>query len=305
MFAVDLQALNDDFSIPDHLSFAKGMDGLPVAEIRNVHGSAGISLYGGQVLTYRPAGATPVLWLSPNARYEPGRAIRGGIPVCWPWFGPHPHDRQKPDHGFARTSLWRVWSAAAIEGGVTELRLSLHDDAETRRLWPHAFQLRLVVSVGPTLTVELITRNIDAAPFAITAALHSYIAVSDVGAIRIEGLDGRAYLDKPAGYARRLQHGPVTFAGETDRIYLDTTGDSLIDDPGAGRRIRVAKAGSRTTVVWSPGPERARAMADIGVDAWRGMVCVEAANTADDAVLVPPGGEHRLRTIISVEALPD
>jgi glucose-6-phosphate 1-epimerase len=198
--------------------------------------------------------------------------------------------------------MWSVLGRDVTADGATRLRLGLADSEETRALWPHAFQLELAVAVGAALDVELLVRNTGARAFTCTGALHSYFAVSDIAGVSVGGLDGSAYLDKAAGHARREQRGAITVTGETDRIYLDTTGDCLIADPGWRRTIRVAKRGSRTTVVWNPWAERARQLADFGDDEYRGMVCVETANAADDQITVPPGGEHRLATTLAVEA---
>jgi D-hexose-6-phosphate mutarotase len=303
MPTIDLQALNDTFAITDQLIFRPGPGGLPMADIRNRHAAATVSLYGAQVLAFQPHAGAPLLWVSGHSLYQPGKAIRGGVPVCWPWFGPHPADPSKPAHGFARTAMWNVLAAAGLAGGATQLRLSLVDDDATRDLWPHAFQLRLVVTVGAELRIELIARNPGGLPFTCGGALHSYFGVSDASAIAIQGLDGCEYIDKADGGQRKLQRGPVTIDAETDRVYLNTTATCAIEDPGLGRQIIVAKSGSRTTVVWNPWAEKARRLADFGDEEYHGMVCVETANADTDAVTVGPGGEHRLAATISVEPL--
>jgi D-hexose-6-phosphate mutarotase len=303
MRPIDLESLNDSFAITDHIVFANGPGGLPVAEIRNAYAAATVGLHGGQVLAFQPHGHSPILWISAHSLYQPGKAIRGGIPVCWPWFGPHPSDPAKPAHGFARTSLWSVLSAAALADGATQLRLRLADGDASLALWPHAFDLRLVVTVGAQLRTELIARNPDAAPYTCGGALHSYFEVGDVAAIAIHGLDGCAYIDKVDGGQRKIQHGPVTIATETDRVYLNTAETCAIEDPELGRRITIAKSGSRTTVVWNPWADKARRLPDFGDDEYHGMVCVETANADGDSVTVAPGGEHRLTAIIGVETV--
>jgi D-hexose-6-phosphate mutarotase len=189
----------------------------------------------------------------------------------------------------------------ATGGDATQLRLGLSADDGTRALWPHDFELELTVTVGRTLEVELTIRNPGPSAFTCTGALHSYFAISDITAARVDGLHGCAYLDKVAGYERREQSGPIAVTGETDRIYLDTTGDCVIEDAGWKRAVRVAKRGSRTTVVWNPWIGRARQLPDFGDEEYREMVCVETANTADDAITVEPLGTHHLAAIISVE----
>ena len=297
----DLQALNDGFAIAGHVSFRAGPGGVAVAEIANAHACAAVALPGGHVLGFQPGGHEPVLWLSRQSRFEVGKAIRGGIPVCWPWFAAHPDDPGKPFHGFARLSLWSVTGTAVAADGATCVRLGLRDTGATRALWPHAFELEIAVTVGPELRVELSARNPGEEAWTCTAALHSYFRVGDVTQIAIHGLEGCRYVEDGAERAR--QQGAVTIDREVDRVYFDTTATCTIEDPGMGRRIRVAKSGSRSTVVWNPWAEKARRLEDFGDDEYPGMVCVETANTRADVVTVPPGGEHCLAALIGVEQL--
>jgi len=199
-----------------------------------------------------------------------------------------------------------VLGAAIAKGGATVIRLGLRDDEATRELWPHSFALELEVAVGVALRVSLIARNTGSAPFTCTGALHSYLAVGDVTLIAIHGLEGCAYVDKVNGGAEKVQRGLVTIVGETDRVYHDTVATCTIDDPVLGRRIAVAKRGSRSTIIWNPWQEKARRLADFDDDAYPSMVCVEAGYprtgvALNDAVTIPPGGEHRLETTIGVE----
>jgi len=296
-----IQELNARFAIDGHVSVEAGLGDLPVVAVRNGHAGATIALQGAQVFDFRPYGQGPVLWVSRQAVYAEGKAIRGGIPLCWPWFGPHPTDPTKPDHGFVRARPWRLTGTAAIEGGVSEVRLGLTGSAETRALWAHPFALELVVTVGPTLRVALVARNTGPDPFVCGGALHSYFGVGDVTTIAIHGLEGCAYVDKVDGGSVKPQRGAVTNAGETDRVYQETSAACAIDDPALGRRITVAKEGSRSTVVWNPWRDKARRLADFGDDEYPRMVCVEVTNALDDTVTVPSGGEHRLETTIGVE----
>ena len=294
------ETLNQRFGRGRDLTFASGPGGLTIARIENRHAVATVALNGGHVLSFQPRGERLVLWTSAHSLYVEGKPIRGGIPICWPWFGSHPSDPNKPAHGFARTTNWRVAAADVDDGQETRLRLGLTDSDATRRLWPHPFDLELEVAVGQALRVVLIVRNPGPSEFTCTGALHSYFAVSDIGNVRVHGLDGCSYLDKTAGYQRRVQDGPIAIEAETDRVYVDTVGECVIADTGWRRAIRVTKQGSRTTVVWNPWAARARQLADFGDDEYRGMVCVETANAADDRITVAPGGEHRLEALISV-----
>jgi len=295
-----VQDLNAAYGIEGHVSFAVDPGGLPRAVIENPLATAHIALNGANVTHFQPRGQSPVLFLSRQAIFKPGKAIRGGIPICWPWFGPHPTDPAKPQHGFARTSLWRVLGVAANGDGSTEVRLGLRDGATTQALWDHAFALELIVTVGQALSVALTARNFGPSAFSCTAALHTYFAIGDVNTVRLLGLDGVTYVDKADGDQVKTQGGDVTITAETDRVYLDTTGPVTIDDPALGRRIVVSKTGSRSTVVWNPWIERARALNDFGDDEYLRMTCVETANAVNDVVTIQPGDAHVLACHIAI-----
>ncbi len=299
--ATELDDLNARFALSDQLRFRAHTDGVLLADIRNRHATAEIALQGAQVLQYQPAGAAPVLWLSTAARCLPGKTIRGGIPVCWPWFGPHP-DAGKPAHGYVRAAPWEVRHSATTDA-ITQLVLGLPLRPEYTTLFPHAADLdvELTVSVGAQLRVALTTRNTGTVGVPLSQALHTYFTVSDIAAVQVLGLAGCEYIDKVDGGLRKLQQGPIGINGEVDRIYLLTDADSVIDDPGLRRRIRIAHEGSHSTVVWNPWIEKATKMGDLGPDGYRHMLCVENTNAADDARQLAPGDEHTLTAIIGVE----
>ena len=290
--------LNTQFAIPGHLQFDEPHAGLPVAHITTTQATAQISLYGGHVLAWQPTGHKPVLWVSKAAVFELGKPIRGGVPVCWPWFGAKPGSSM---HGFVRTRMWQVRGTAVDTAGQVVLRLGISDDADTRTLWDFSFDLELTVTVGRTLTLALTTRNTGAAPLPITQALHTYFNVGDAAQVAVQGLDACHYLDKVQNFAPCQQVGEVRISSETDRIYLDTTGDCVIADAAWQRNIRVAKQGSASTVVWNPWAEREKAIADMAAGEYQGMLCVETCNAGSDQVNVAPGDTHTLKAMISVE----
>ena len=292
-----LESLNSRFGLTGTLHFVDGGAGLPVAEITTAPCSARIALQGAHVLAWQPAGQSPVLWVSSAAVYATGQAVRGGVPVCWPWFGARDG---LPAHGFVRTRLWDLRSATLEADGQVVLRLGIRDDASTRALWDFAFDLELWVTVGPTLGLALSTRNTGAAAFTITQALHSYFCVGDIAQTTVLGLDGCAYLDKVQNFAPARQSGAVQFTGETDRIYTDTTADCLIEDRAGGRSIRVAKQGSTSTVVWNPWREREQALIDMAPGEHRHMLCVETCNAGPDQITLGPGAAHTLVATMSV-----
>ena len=253
---------------------------------------------GAHVTHWQPRGREPVLFMSPRSAIAPGRAIRGGIPVCFPWFGARADMPGAPAHGFARIRDWRL-----AEHTPASLAFILESDAETHRLWPHDFRLRLHVALGERLELALdVTNTSSSSTFTFEAALHTYLRVGDVGAISITGLEGAPYVDKTEGDAhKRADPGPMRLAGEADRVFPGTTATCVVDDPVLRRHLRVAKHGSATTVIWNPGPARAATLADLGPDAWRSMVCVETANAGDDRVRLPAGAVHRISTTLSCE----
>jgi glucose-6-phosphate 1-epimerase len=294
----DLPGLNRQFGIPNRLEFRPGPGELATAFISNPQGEAAVALLGAHVLEYIPASQPPVLWMSRSSCFQLGMPIRGGIPVCWPWFGAHPDDPSKPMHGFVRTMPWQVYDARSLPGDVVQLTLGLTDSPASRVLFPYSFDVRLTVRVGSELEVSLWMRNLGEVGYTVSGALHSYFSVGDAGQIQITGLDGVEYLDKVDLFRRKSQKGVVVIDSQTDRIYLDTDSETQIHDPVLKRVITISKTGSHTTVVWNPWADRARAMPDFGDDEYTAMVCVETANAANDVVYLPPGGEKILAAVI-------
>ena len=303
MSGVDLNELNQRFAIAGHLSFKEGPGGLAVAEIANSHAQASIALQGAHVMTFQPQGQAPVLWLSQYGKFAAGKSIRGGVPVCWPWFGPHPVEPGFPAHGFARTVMWEVLDTSVGDNGETRINFGLIETDVTHTQWPHTTSVQVKVTVGAALSVELVTLNNSNQSFEIGEALHTYFHISDIADVQIKGLEQCEYLDKMEDFARKTQQGSVVIESEVDRVYLNTSADCLIEDQGLNRSIRIATRGSRSTVVWNPWIEKADKMGDFGQDGYRGMVCVETANAFENIVTVAPGAAHSLVTIISVAPL--
>lgn len=290
--------------LPDGTRIEAGPGGLERLVLGTDAGEAHVFLHGAHVAHYQPRGGRPVLWTSRESRYETGKPIRGGVPLCFPWFGPKAGAPEAPLHGFARIRPWALRSVADGPGGTRRATLELVSDASTRSLFAHDFRATLEVVVGAALGLTFAVRNEGAGPFTYEEALHSYFAVDDVRACRIRGLEGAGYVDKTAAGARRPAEGaPLAIAGETDRVYGGTTEAVTIEDPGLRRRLVIAKTGSRTTVVWNPWVAKAKAMADFGDDEWPGMVCVETANALDDAVTLAPGEIHSTALTIETQAL--
>jgi glucose-6-phosphate 1-epimerase len=298
----DADTLNAHFGIPGVVDFGVGGHGALEARLAAAGASATVARQGAQVLSWAPAGQPPVVWLSPAARFAPGKSLRGGVPVCWPWFGPHPDDTSKPSHGFARNLDWRVLETSRLRHGARIL-MGMVPGAEQAALWPHDAELRLAVTLGTTLELELTTRNTGVESITITQALHSYFHVGDIASVQVEGLDGCPYIDRLAAGARFTQRGPVTIEGEVDRIYLDCPGDVEILDRTLERRVLIAKSGSRSCVVWNPWIDKGAKLGDLGEEGHHHMLCVETTNAWDDSMTLAPGASHTLGTSIGVADL--
>ncbi len=285
------------FTAPGRIAFRDGALA-PIAVLVSPHGAAEVSLYGAHVLSYRPIGHGPVLWLAQSHKtVAAGKAIRGGIPVCWPWFGAA-ETAGLPAHGFVRNRVWSVVSTE-YDKDTTSITLGILDDDETMALWPFSFRLELKVTMGESLTLELTTINTGDKPFEISEALHTYLRVKDVEGIQVTGLDGQPYIDKAPGGKDGVQSGAITFAGETDRVYNRHDGLTLINDMAIKRRIVVEKEKSRATVVWNPWHDKASGMADMDEGGWKNFICVETANALGEPIIVEPGRDHTMKAKIT------
>jgi D-hexose-6-phosphate mutarotase len=299
------QLLNTQFGIAGQLKFREDASGLIVAEISNPQATASLCLQGAQLMAWHPRSQTvPVVWLSRDAKLTAGKSVRGGVPVCWPWFGAHISEPGFPAHGFARAAPWHVVESSTEPNGATRLTLRLTEDDKTRAQWPHDSRLELTVIVGDTLRMELTTENTGKSDFVITEALHTYFKISDIGAVRVTGLAGCDYWDKVGISTLKKQDGIIQPASETDRVYINTTAECVIDDDKLKRRIHVAKSGSLSTIVWTPWTVKADKMGDLGQpDGWREMLCIESANAIDNAVNVAAGAKHTLIVEYRTESL--
>jgi glucose-6-phosphate 1-epimerase len=266
---------------------------------------AELYLQGAHLAHWTPRGQRPVLFLSRNSLFAPGKAIRGGVPVIFPWFGSRRNGKPGPAHGFARTSEWTVEAASQREDASVELVLSLAGNQAFRDLFDAAFRLRFRVTVGSQLRMQLEARNEGTAPFTFEEALHTYLAVGDVRQVSLFGLEGTTFVDKTDGFKRKTQgREPLRIAKETDQVHIDTQTACAVLDPVWNRRIIVEKAGSNSTVVWNPWIDKSAGMSDMAPDEWKQMLCVETANAAENELFLLPGASHELTASIRVEAPP-
>jgi glucose-6-phosphate 1-epimerase len=300
MRAEDLVA---EFGIKGVLDFATAGTGLTKAVV-TLDGVAGeLVVQGAQLTRWDPPGAHPVIFMSPNCVFAPGTAIRGGVPLIFPWFGPHRTTKEAPQHGFARVAPWRLDSVEQRGAGELTMTLSLTSEDSTSPFWPEAYRAVYTVTFGRTLSLSLAVQNRAGHPIVFEEALHTYFSVSDIAGVSVTGLSGRTYIDKTDGMQRKTQQGTVTLVKETDSLYLDTPNHRAIEDPAWRRRINVDSDGGASTIVWNPWTEKAAAMRDLGDPAWRGMICVETGNAADNEVRLAADAEHRMSTQISVDAI--
>jgi len=301
--SLTIEELNQRFDIAGVAQITAGNGGLPRICVSTPAATAEIYLHGAHLTSWRPAAASEVIFLSEQSLWKEGHAIRGGIPICFPWFRSKADDPEAPVHGFVRTKAWQLDSVES-QGDTATVGLSTGSDAATRAWWPHDFRLVHRLTIGAELTQELVVSNTGTAPLRFEEALHTYYRVAAVDSLRITGLDGVDYLDNTDGNREMRQEGDIVLTGQTDRAYVDTTHAIEISDPTMRRRIRLAKEGSRTTVVWNPWKEGAQSLTDLGDDEWRAMVCVEASNIRSFAVDLAPGQQHTMKTSIRVTAAP-
>lgn len=282
-----LEQLNRQFGIPNTVRFENGNGGLIRAVITNSHAEAHVYLYGAHVTHFQPHGQKPVLFLSRNAIFAAGKPIRGGVPVCFPWFGNKEDNPQAALHGTVRLRVWDVESATA--------------EQLVLRTTEAPFAVRHIITVRESLTMALEVRNTgkDAARF--EEALHTYFAVSDVRQVTVEGLAGAEYLDKTEGFKRKREGtGMMRLTQEPDRLYLNTKTTCVIDDPGWQRKVVIEKQNSDSTVVWNPWEKRAAALADFAAEEWPGMLCIETVNARENAVALSAGQTHTMSATIRV-----
>jgi glucose-6-phosphate 1-epimerase len=277
-----------------------GHGGLPRVRVASPHVEGEMYFHGGQVMSWKPAGIDNVLFVSRQARWEPGKPIRGGVPVCFPWFGPHPSNPEAPAHGFVRTKAWSLESINETDEAIVVSMFTVSDD-ESQRWWAPSFRLVHRVTFGQTLTMELIVTNTGDEPLGFEEALHTYYRVADIDRTRVLGLEGLRYVDtlvRPS--LEKAQDGAIEFTGETDRIYLDSHQPIVVVD-GAARRLTLTASQAHTAVVWNPWVAKARALQDLADDEWPQFVCVETCNVERRAVTLAAGRQHVMRVIVSAD----
>lgn len=305
-----LERLRENFTKPGIFSIEENEHGLLRGMITLPSCTAEIYLQGAHLTRWQPAGHEPVLFISERSAFLPGKAIRGGVPIIFPWFGPRsatPSSSRTdgPSHGFARTANWQLSSATISGEGINSeinLELSLKPDDASRSLGYDNFLLAYKLTIGAKVQLQLTVENHSNNPLHFEEALHTYLMVGDTKQITIAGLADTEYLDKTDSFKRKLEKASrLALTCETDRPYVNTEATLSLEDTALNRTITVSKKNSRTTVIWNPWSELTAKMADMSPDGWTRMVCIESANVGENSITLEPGAEHTLETRIAVK----
>ena len=293
-----VDGLNKKFGRPGAVKFVPGQGSLAKIILTSPAGTGEVYLLGAHVTSYVPAGGRDVLWTSAQSRFLPGQPIRGGVPICFPWFSMHPDHKDLPMHGFVRLTEWSVVETGLADG-VAYAKLAIESDAEMAKAFDRRFKAEMTVSVGPVIELTLAATNIDSKPLRITEAFHTYFAVGDIRQARILGLGG-SICDKNDGSARQtMPDEPLTIGGFINSVFINQRSACELIDPAWARTIRIEKSGSNSAIIWNPGPEFAVKMDDFPDSAWPEMVCIESGNIRDDATTLAPAQKHEMRVRLS------
>jgi len=289
------------FEIPDTLKIVTAQSGLSKIIVTNDACEAEIYLHGGHLTHFQVHGEAPTIFDAKKSIITPPKSVHAGVPVCWPWFGPHPTDSDKPQHGFVRDRVWKLHSTKVLSDKETEVVLTLEDDVTTHTLFPHKFLLELTFTLGASLNITLKTTNTDKTSFTITQALHSYFAVADIEQIQIRGVENTPFVDYTDDKKRKIEHTALKIHQETNRVYIPTDKTCYIDDLELQRTITVRKTGSNSTTIWNPW--RDSGIHDLPQDRYRNFVCIETTNALDDAKVLLPNTSVTMTQTISTQTL--
>ena len=274
-----------------HKEFSNGFSYI---EVKNSSAEAKIALQGAHIFHYKRADAEPLLWLSEASDFEHSKAIRGGVPVCWPWFGFN-ENKNLPQHGFARVSMWEFVSGNEPDEKSSSLTFRLTHNDQTLKMWRYRFELELHITISHELSMELKTTNLDCESFVLTQALHTYFSVSNISHVSIKGLDKKPYLDALT-WKEEIQEGGISFSQEVDRVYQKVDDEIVLED--GDREIHIKNEGSSSVVVWNPWIEKTKRMSAMREDAYEHFVCIESANAFGDRRVLKSGESHTLKAVI-------
>jgi len=299
------QSLNDLARLlPPGVTLSGDAASGPILDIDHNGHRARVSLFGGHIFAWQPAGHDPVLWVSPGTKFDRQRSIRGGTPVCWPWFAVHPQHADWPMHGFVRNADWHLDAAEESNGAIT-LTLTPPPTDPENKYFPHPIRPKLNLTIGETLTITLTQTNTTNQPIEIGQAFHTYFQIGDISEIEITGLEQNPFIDKLEiandGGHRPAEANPITISAEIDRIYRNLAGPISLNDRRLGRSIDITHSGATNAVVWNPWVEKTKQLGDMGPDdAYRSMMCIETGNVPPDGLILAPGEHHSLMTTYRV-----
>lgn len=278
--------MTDQF-ISTHITLSH-LNELPVLRIHNAQANGTIALQGAQLIEYTPVNGENLLFISQAETFCQGEAIRGGVPICWPWFGPHRSEPDAPAHGFVRTQEWS-YEIVADKPDRTDIRLYLITDGNDTG-FPYQARVELLISIGASLVMSLKTDNLDERPILISQAMHTYFKCDDIADVRVHGLKGACYNDKVTG---KNGYIPSEFSidRETDWIVQESGQPIGISESGKPR-VKMTRIGSRSVVLWNPWTEKSRTLSHFQDDDYRRMICVETTNATEDSRLIKPRRSH-------------
>ncbi len=289
------------FEIPDRVRFEENGAKLTKMIISNDLAEAQIYLFGGNLVHFQPKGEEKVIFDGLNSEMYPDKTLHAGIPICWPWFGPHPLESSKPQHGFARNREWQVREVAQLSSGETKVVLGLNEDAGTLELFPYPFTLQLTFTIGKSLSIELCTTNNATETIHFSQALHSYFLLSDISKATITGLEETPFVDITDTGHLKSETLPLQIDGVINRVYIPTEARCVITDKGLARKILIDKRGSNSTTVWNPSANSN--LHDLPGELYRKFVCIESCNTRADSITLPAGATSQITQIISLEKI--
>ncbi len=289
------------FEIPGTLWFETDKNGVVRIVVKNDLSDAEIYLHGAHLTHFQPKGEAPLIFDATKSRITPPKTVHAGIPICWPWFGAHPVDSTKPQHGFARDMQWQLKNTRNLDSKAIVVVLTLHENPQTKRLFPYDFALELTFTIGQTLNVALKSTNTGKEPFTITQALHTYFSISDIETIAISGVEGTPFVDYTDNRKEKCEERTLAIHQEVNRVYVPTDAACTITDTALKRKIVIEKSGSRSTTIWNPWQESG--LHDLPDDKYREFVCIETTNALQDAILLQTDESHILVQNISVAHL--
>ena len=295
----NIAGLNERFGVDGIVHFGEGINSMPKVELTFDTAILELYLQGAHITRYQPAAGIEVLWMSDSALYQPGKALRGGIPLCWPWFGAHADNPDLPQHGYARTSQFQVSSTKA-DHQATSIILTLDAAQAPWPEWENRAALEFEIRLSDSLWMEMRSCNLSASPLILSNALHSYFAISQRQQVAIPAVTGLTYLDKLQDYLPRQQASEITLKSEVDRVYQAPPATIDLLDQGHGINTSIESWGNSNLVIWNPGEQKARQMKDFDDHGFEKMICIEPANALAQCITLLPGEHHRLGQTIRV-----